>query len=114
MVQLESAGSPSTVDVATLSHRRRRLVLDVLRERGRPLALADLAADVVRAEAGRPDADPDYEAIRRCRLELYHTHVPKLAAADLVRFDPADRTVRYVAAGPLPAPGTAGPGAVRR
>lgn len=73
-----------------VSNARRREALRVLRETGEPLALADLAADLV--GPAPQGAAPDYEAIRDCRLVLYHVDVPKLAEAGAVEFD-ADRFV---------------------
>lgn len=97
MAQLDLSPSvPSSIAVpGNLSNEQRQIAVAVLRSRDRPLALADLAEDVVRARQDDPDAEPDYETVRRLRLELHHTHVPRLADAGLVTFDPSRRTVRY-------------------
>ena len=97
MAQLElpAAVTSSVADSDVLSDRRRREVLAVLRGADRPLALADLAADLVRRERDGTPEGPDYEAIRRCRLALHHKHVPKLVEAGLVRYDPELRTADY-------------------
>ena len=93
MTQLESwstrSGPGSAADPA---NERRRAVLAVLRAAATPLAMADLAADLVAREEGSAAEAPDYEAVQRCYVSLYHRHVPKLAAAGLVEFD-ADRRV---------------------
>ncbi len=66
------------------------------------MAVADLADDVVRRETDRsPTAMQDER--ERIYVSLYHNHLPKLAAAELVRFD-ADRKLVELAAdvGELP------------
>ena len=93
MTQLDSQFAASDPESAHgLSSARRREVVAVLREAGTPLALADLAADLVEREAGPAAGAPDYDAIQRRYVMLYHTHVPKLVDAGLVEFD-ADRRV---------------------
>ncbi|QLD89390.1 hypothetical protein HWV07_10255 [Natronomonas salina] len=93
MTQLDSQFAASDPAVADgLSNARRRGTLAVLREAGAPLALADLAADLVDREAGPVAGAPDYDAIQRQYVILYHTHVPKLVEAGLVEFD-ADRRI---------------------
>lgn len=99
MAQLDLSPSvPSSVAVSeTLSNEQRQLALAILRTQDQPLALADLAEDIARAQQPDPAADPDYEAVRRLRLNLYHTHVPKLVDAGLVTYNARQRTVRYAA-----------------
>ena len=88
-IELSSAAESSTV----LSNAQRREALRVLRAAGAPMALADLAVDVVDdGRRGRGDA-PVYEAIQHCRLMLYHVHVPKLVDAGAVEFDPERQVV---------------------
>ena len=76
-----------------LANERRRAALAVLGEAAAPLALADLAADLVERERGPATGAPDHAAIRRCYVSLYHRHVPKLVEAGLVEFDADRRTV---------------------
>ncbi|WP_135820038.1 DUF7344 domain-containing protein [Halostella litorea] len=73
-----------------LSHRDRRRALRELRERGRPLALGELAAAVAAHEAGT--SAPSTDRVRRVEIALHHVHVPKLRAVGLVTYD-ADRNV---------------------
>jgi hypothetical protein len=86
-IELPSGAASPTAS----SNARRREALTVLREAGAPLALADLAADIVAAE--RPGGAPDYDAIQQCRIMLYHVHVPRLVEAGAVEFDPARQVV---------------------
>lgn len=97
MAQLDLSPSvPSSVAVPeNLSNERRQLALAILRSRDQPLALADLAKDIVRSRNPDTEADLDPESVRRLRLTLYHTHVPMLEDAGLVAFNPSERTVRY-------------------
>ena len=94
-VQVAATFDPELPD--SLSDPRRRAVVAVLEDAAAPLALADLASDLVERERGPAGGDPDYEAIQRRYVMLYHRHVPKLVDAGLVEFD-ADRRVVALAA----------------
>lgn len=65
---------------AVLSHRHRRRLLVLLGERpGRsPLDLETLSAGLA----------VDSDDVERVRLQLYHTHLPKLSEFGFVRWDP--------------------------
>jgi hypothetical protein len=70
-----------------LAHQRRRYALYELQHHERPLALADLADEVaVRENETALAAVPAVE-VKRIYMTLYHTHIPKLADADLVRYN---------------------------
>lgn len=94
-MNFEHGRSADEVDelVAAVSHHHRREALEVLRSANRPLALADLATELVR----RNGEDSAKEAIKqqaeRLQLQLYHCHVPKLAEAGLVEYNAARKTV---------------------
>ena len=93
MTQLDSQFAASDPESAEgPSNERRREIVAVLREARTPLALADLAADLVEREEGPAAGAPDYDTIQRRYVMLYHTHVPKLVGAGLVEFD-ADRRI---------------------
>ena len=70
-----------------LADRRRRYLLDHLRTSETPVALAEVAGTVAARERGTPEADVPTEAVDRVHLALYHSHVPKLAAAAVVEYD---------------------------
>lgn len=70
-----------------LSNRRRRYFLECLAEHGYSLTLADLADEVAAREHDAHVADVCEEEVLRIYLTLYHQHVPKLAEADVVRYD---------------------------
>ena len=85
--------SPLTPDVLStddlfgvLSHQRRRCVLRCLGEHQTPLTLADLADEVTAREQEAPLPDVPAEEVKRVYVSLYHTHIPKLADADLVEY----------------------------
>lgn len=87
---------------ALLTHRRRRRVLAVLRDAEEPSTLEEVAAELARRSRG----DPGREHLERVRLSLHHWHLPKLAAAGVVDYDPGERTVSLSER----PPGTALPG----
>lgn len=70
-----------------LSNRRRRYLLDCLAEHGYSLTLADLADEVAAREHDAQVKAVPEEEVLRIYLTLYHQHVPKLAEADVVRYD---------------------------
>lgn len=77
--------------VSLLASRRRQFVLHCLETSETPMALADLADELVRWETGEsPTAAQDER--ERIYVSLYHCHLPKLANSDLVSFD-ADRNL---------------------
>jgi len=78
---------------SALADGRRRFVIGALESCGGSLALADLAAEVADRDEGT-DASVS-EHVRRVEIELYHVHVPKLAAVGLVQFD-RDRNVVWL------------------
>jgi len=70
-----------------LANERRRRALTALREADEPLLLTDLARDVAQRETSDGTGRPADETVQRCRISLYHSHLPKLAAAGLLTFD---------------------------
>lgn len=80
--------------VDVLSHRTRRAALRELDARaGEVLTIGELAE---RIDGPCRVVDPLRRSVdrhERRRLQLYHVHVPKLAAEGLVTFDRAERTV---------------------
>ncbi|WP_049927264.1 DUF7344 domain-containing protein [Halopiger goleimassiliensis] len=82
-----------TTTFELLAHHRRRHALQCLREHDTPMALADLADEVAVREYDAALPDIDAEDVTRVYLSLYHTHVPKLADADCVRYSQAQDSV---------------------
>lgn len=73
-----------------LSHTYRSTLLKILNEHEQPKPLADISEEVASAVTGGPVQNADPEEIDRIYLDLYHTHVPKLAEADAVRYNQED------------------------
>jgi hypothetical protein len=72
---------------AILSHSRRRHVIGSLLASEEPMALAELAGEVVAHENDIPLDEISAEEIQRVQISLYHTHVPKLVDERLVHYD---------------------------
>lgn len=93
----ETSGAPDTVDAlfGALASERNRRILDVLSHQIGPIHVETLASDLF--ARGRPDASStvDRDSVERVRETLYHRHLPRLAAADLVAYDSSDETVAY-------------------
>ncbi|WP_129114972.1 DUF7344 domain-containing protein [Halegenticoccus tardaugens] len=70
-----------------LAHARRRRVLRTLDRHGTELALADLADEIAVRERNAVITEIPADVVKRLYMSLYHTHVPKLSEADLVRYD---------------------------
>ena len=73
-----------------LAHPYRRAVLRFRRWGDGPFHLADIAREVARQRS-----DVDGPPPRSVYVALYHTHAPKLAAAGVVSFDPAEKLVSF-------------------
>ncbi|SEV95572.1 DUF7344 domain-containing protein [Halobacterium jilantaiense] len=69
-----------------LQHPRRRHALDCVRTH-QSIALADLAELVLERETGTNASDHDAERVSRVYFSLYHTHLPVLQDASLVRYE---------------------------
>jgi hypothetical protein len=86
LTRLDGGGTLDRV-FELLSNRRRRQFLYVLYAYGETLALADAADEVARLEHGRPLEDISPETVKQVYMSLYHSHVPKLVEADVLRYD---------------------------
>lgn len=91
----EPADRPSVDRVfEALAHRRRRYLLYHLLRRGGTIAVDELAGLVARTETPATDAVSPDETVRdRTAAALHHSHLPKLAATNLVSYDRANAAV---------------------
>ncbi|WP_224447938.1 DUF7344 domain-containing protein [Haloprofundus salilacus] len=94
--ELDADGCDELFD--SLAAARRRAVLLELAERGGPLSIDDLTRALVERRDRRVAQYTQFdetttERVERLRIDLYHVHLPKLAAADLVAFDHETRRV---------------------
>lgn len=76
-----------------LASERRRTALSALRDRrGEPVPV-DLLVDLV-AERERPPPGPASHR-ELVEIDLHHVHLPRLADAGVIAYDPVEETVRY-------------------
>lgn len=82
-------GLPESDIFVLLAKRRRRLLLQILRETDTPLMISELANRIAERDIERPTPED------RCavRIALYHNHLPRLADDDVVVYDEVDETV---------------------
>lgn len=71
-----------------LGSHRRRLVLAVVSETDGAVDRAHLARRIAALEDGTRDAEVGHDAQRATEVRLHHVDLPRLAAADLIRYDP--------------------------
>ncbi len=76
-----------------LSNARRRLALQYLQDEGGPISIGELATQVAAMENDIPPDDVDAQQRKRTYVSLYQTHVPKLAKANAVDYDPDEGVV---------------------
>lgn len=105
----QTGEEPTSRVFDALANERRRVVLDSLAEAEPPVRVDDLARRVAARErrgdrAGEPGRGPPEGAVRRVHVSLHHTHLPKLAEAGLLDYDPDHQVVRE-AADPSDLPG---------
>lgn len=75
-----------------LSHQYRRFVLAALVRRDEPTTVATLAEEIAEERGGKADTT-EVDTQSAIRIQLYHVHLPKLAEADLIEFDPSTKMV---------------------
>lgn len=83
---MEGQRDPASRLFRVAAHERRRLALARLAEHVR-LSLPDLADELAVTEHGTDVADLPAETVTRTYFDLYHRHVPRLADAELVRYE---------------------------
>jgi len=87
--QEATAHLPETERHRLLANDRRRHLLDILEGVDATVRVRRLAERIGEREAA-VDERVDVESVL---LTLHHVHLPKLADADVVAYDPEDRTV---------------------
>lgn len=76
-----------------LNSSRRRMVLSYLREHGREITVTELAGQIAAMEHDTDVESLSREQRKRVYVSLYQTHIPKLADAGVVDYDPETGTV---------------------
>lgn len=74
-----------------LAVERRRIALDVLAERAAPVELSALATEIAAREDGRDVSDE--ATVKRIKLTLHHTHLPKMESFGVVEYHADSRLV---------------------
>ena len=77
-----------------LSNRRRREVVEYLTDAREPVVVDELVRYILDEESGSDGADVTSADERAVRVELHHTHLPTLAAAKIVTYDPERSALR--------------------
>lgn len=90
----DQVGGATSIDrvLKVLSHPIRRAVIDYCCNADDPTASIDDLVDHVARTRGLGD---DAEALDRVSLLLHHHHLPKLADASVIDFDPRQGQLRY-------------------
>lgn len=69
-----------------LNHSYRRALLDCLQRHETALTLPDAAEEVACATLDESIQNIDAEKVKRIYISLYHSHLPRLQAHDVVRY----------------------------
>lgn len=69
-------------------HKHRRIVLAALANQQQSLSIDDLTNAIIKHNHPLPRTEIDDETANRIYLCLYHVHVPKLAEAGVIHYDP--------------------------
>ena len=89
MSQSSNGSVTGTENTEGTLHNRRAIVLDVVAEEASPMSLGELTEKVAAREALNGDVD-GHEQIA---ISLHHVDLPRMAEADIIRYDAGDRKV---------------------
>lgn len=81
--------------LANLAHRRRRIILSVLKEYDGAMARAELAKVVVAREDGDIQDTQPTDAAEDLLVQLHHVHLPKLQQAGLISYNTDEGSASY-------------------
>ena len=70
-----------------LGHPCRRKIVSIVTEMSGPITTDELAREIATRSDRALPADGDSDPVESIRLELHHSHLPKLAEADLIEYD---------------------------
>ena len=82
-----------TVVAALADHRRRAVLTYFQQAQSGDATVEELASSLAERDDGQSSTPPDTEG-RNIRISLHHTHLPKLADANLISYDPDQGRVR--------------------
>lgn len=92
-VETFSGPVPRDAVFSLLSPSRRRALIRVLAAHDRELTLNDVTKEIVTREAETDITDVPREEVLRVATSLYHEHVPRLADAGVVRYNPRRKLI---------------------
>ena len=102
MEKAPRSGGSTTFDVGggerdlrheLLSHSYRRFVLSYLGDVDGPQPISKVAAELGAWQAGLPPTERSATDIEDIELTLYHNHLPRMFAANVIEYGPTRETV---------------------
>lgn len=78
-------------------HKHRRIVLAALTDQHQSLSINDLTNAIVKHNHHTPPAEAADETVTQIQTALHHVHLPKLAEAGLIQYDPEQQLVEPTA-----------------
>ena len=88
-----SAGLSASDRHELLLADRRRVALVILAERTDPFGIDELAAAVARRETELEADGDEMPSVERIAITLHHNHLPRIADANLVDYDPENQRI---------------------
>jgi hypothetical protein len=76
-----------------LASARRRALVDALTSKQASISIQELARQVAAREKGISVDDLSNEAVQEVYFSLHHVHLPKLASAGVIEYDPEQNEV---------------------
>ena len=97
VIDPSSTGDPSSLDglFRSLADDRRRTILDVLTHQVGPIHVETLARELCAKEQSIAESEVPADEVEEIHGSLRHRHLPRLADAGLVDYDPEGETVGY-------------------
>ena len=78
-------------------HKHRRIVLATLTDQQQPVSINDLTDAIVEHNHHTPPSEAADETVTQIQTGLHHVHLPKLAEAGLIEYDPERQVVEPTA-----------------
>ncbi|NHN59241.1 MULTISPECIES: hypothetical protein [Halorussus] len=78
-------------------HKHRRIVLAALADQHQSFSIDDLTNAIVKHDHHTPPSEAADETITKIRTGLHHVHLPMLAEAGLIQYDPERQLVEPTA-----------------
>lgn len=85
----------AVLDVCENKHRR--IVLATLANQQQSLSIDDLTNAIIKYNHHQPPTETDDETFKRAYVGLYQSHLPKLAEAGFIQYDPEGKVVEPTA-----------------